>query len=164
MDYYDILGVSKNASPEEIKKAYKNKSMSLHPDRPGGDEGKFKEVNEAYSVLKDPQKKAAYDNPQPQGFEFNTSNSQQWHQKFADFDDIFAAFNQQQRGPFAGRVQRKNKDIRLKMSLMFIDTLDGKTETITYRLPDGSQEVLEINMNFLTSKATNHLCILKSKT
>lgn len=137
MDYYDILGVSKNASSEEIKKAYKNKSMSLHPDRPGGDEGKFKEVNEAYSVLKDPQKKAAYDNPQPE-FIFNTQN-------MGGFEDIFAAFHQQ-RGPFGSRVQRRNKDIRLKMSLQFIDILDGKTETITYRLPDGSQEVLEINI------------------
>ena len=56
MDYYDILGVSKNASEAELKKAYKKQSMQHHPDR-GGDESKFKEINEAYTALKDPQKR-----------------------------------------------------------------------------------------------------------
>ena len=65
MDYYDTLGVSRNASQDELKKAYKKASMQHHPDR-GGDESKFKEINEAYSTLKDPQKRQEYDNPQPQ--------------------------------------------------------------------------------------------------
>ena len=56
MDYYTVLGVSKNASQEELKKAYKKSSMQHHPDR-GGDESKFKEINEAYSTLKDPVKR-----------------------------------------------------------------------------------------------------------
>ena len=64
MDYYERLGVSRNASQEELKKAYKKASMQHHPDR-GGDESKFKEINEAYSTLKDPQKRQEYDNPNP---------------------------------------------------------------------------------------------------
>jgi DnaJ-class molecular chaperone len=56
MDYYSTLGVSKNASDKELKQAYKKASMQHHPDR-GGDENKFKEINEAYSTLKDPQKR-----------------------------------------------------------------------------------------------------------
>ena len=60
MDYYDILGVDKTASDSELKKAYKKQSMQHHPDR-GGDEAKFKEVNEAYSALKDPEKRQMYD-------------------------------------------------------------------------------------------------------
>lgn len=63
-DYYDILGVSRDASPEDLKKAYRKKAMEFHPDRnPDNKEAehKFKEVNEAYDVLKDEQKKAAYD-------------------------------------------------------------------------------------------------------
>ena len=62
-DYYKTLGVLKNASPDEIKKAYRKLALECHPDRGGGDESekKFKEVNEAYQVLSDPQKRSTYD-------------------------------------------------------------------------------------------------------
>jgi molecular chaperone DnaJ len=60
-DYYKILGVEKNSSPEEIKKAFKRLAMQHHPDRQGGDEAKFKEINEAYQVLSDADKRARYD-------------------------------------------------------------------------------------------------------
>lgn len=60
-DYYEILGVSKSASADEIKKAYRKLAVKLHPDRPDGDEEKFKEINEAYEVLKDENKRQRYD-------------------------------------------------------------------------------------------------------
>ena len=60
-DYYKTLGVDKGASQEEIKKAYRTKAHQYHPDKKGGDEKKFKEINEAYQVLGNPQKKAQYD-------------------------------------------------------------------------------------------------------
>lgn len=60
-DYYKILGVSRNASQEEIKKAYRKLAHQYHPDKPGGDEKKFKEINEAYQVLSDEKKRAMYD-------------------------------------------------------------------------------------------------------
>ena len=74
MNYYDILGVNQQASPDDLKKAYKKASMQHHPDR-GGDESKFKEINEAYSTLKDPQKRQQYDNPQRQFNHQNFRNS-----------------------------------------------------------------------------------------
>ena len=60
MDYYEILGVTKNASQEEIKKAFHKLAHKYHPDK-GGDEKKFKEINEAYQVLSDTQKRQQYD-------------------------------------------------------------------------------------------------------
>ena len=63
-DYYDVLGVQKNASDAEIKKAFRQQALKYHPDRNRGDEGaetRFKEINEAYENLKDPQTRAAYD-------------------------------------------------------------------------------------------------------
>src|ERR1700723_3004357 len=60
-DYYSILGIQKNASEEEVKKAYRTLAHKHHPDKAGGDEKKFKEINEAYQVLSDKNKRAQYD-------------------------------------------------------------------------------------------------------
>src|SRR5215475_9999669 len=60
-DYYEVLGIGKTASADEIKKAFRRKAIELHPDKQGGDEAKFKEVNEAYEVLKDAGKRQRYD-------------------------------------------------------------------------------------------------------
>src|SRR5690242_17439171 len=60
-DYYEVLGVNKGASADEIKKAFRKKAIEFHPDKEGGDEAKFKEVNEAYEVLKDDKKRQRYD-------------------------------------------------------------------------------------------------------
>jgi molecular chaperone DnaJ len=60
-DYYEVLGIDKGASADEIKKAFRQKAIQLHPDKEGGDEAKFKEVNEAYEVLKEPSKRQRYD-------------------------------------------------------------------------------------------------------
>ncbi len=60
-DYYEVLGVSKTASEDAIKKAFRKLAVKYHPDKQGGDEAKFKEINEAYEVLKDKQKRQRYD-------------------------------------------------------------------------------------------------------
>jgi len=73
-DYYDILGVSKSASSDEIKKAYRKKALEHHPDR-GGDQAEFKKINEAYQILSDPQKRTQYDQFGKAGFSGNGSSS-----------------------------------------------------------------------------------------
>lgn len=106
MDYYQTLGVAKNATPDEIKKAYRKLASQHHPDK-GGDKAMFQKVEEAYRILGDPQKKQEYDNPArgfgfppnmngqnfPGGFSFNVNGM--------DFGDIFGAmFGQQQQNRY----------------------------------------------------------------
>jgi len=110
-DYYKILGLERTATDEEIKKAFRKLALEHHPDK-GGDEEKFKEINEAYEVLSDPKKRRAYDNPSI----FGPSRSP--FPGMDGFSDIFSQFFQ---NPFMHRaarrdttVPRKGQDIRLQ--------------------------------------------------
>ena len=108
MDYYSVLGVSKTATQDEIKRAYRNLVMENHPDK-GGDHTKFSMINEAYETLKDPVKRAEYDSPTQQ-FNSQQFNSRNFNdQMFNDlFSNVFCQCRQQ---------QMKNKDIRLSITL-----------------------------------------------
>lgn len=122
-DYYQVLGVERSATPEEIKKAYYKLAHKYHPDKSGGDEKKFKEINEAYQVLSDKLKREQYDKYgrifegayANQGGSFGGFNgfdpSSFWNQGFAgdgfpniDLEDLF--------GDFFGVGRQKKKDIR----------------------------------------------------
>lgn len=130
MDYYRILNVSKTASQDEIKKAYKKLVMTHHPDR-GGDPEQFKRVTEAYETLKNPQTRQQYDNPQPR---VNTQNFHNYHDVFADF------FNQQRYS------SRRNRDITIGATLSLNDVINGKAFTAVYRLHSGREEVANIKI------------------
>jgi DnaJ-class molecular chaperone len=150
MDYYSTLGVNKNASQDEIKKAYKKMSMQHHPDRTGGDDSKFKEINEAYQTLNDPQKKQMYDqfgtaDPRQrqynsQNFEFNFNGS-----PFSGgMDDIF----EQMFGggsPFGNR-QRSNRPIQVAVDVTLEDVLNGKTIGMEIALPTGRTKVVTVDV------------------
>ena len=70
-DHYQILGIAKNATPDEIKKAYRRLASIHHPDK-GGDTAEFQKIQVAYDILSDPQKRQQYDNPMPQGNPFGS--------------------------------------------------------------------------------------------
>lgn len=139
-DYYDLLGISKSASESEIKKAFRKKAMELHPDRNKDDENseaKFKEVNEAYDVLKDPEKKAAYDRFGHAAFEggmggggFGQGGGADFSSAFSDvFDDLFGDFMGRSRG--GGRRPARGSDLRYNLSVTLNEAYTGKQKTIS---------------------------------
>jgi len=142
MDYYKTLGVDKNASDKDIKRAYRKLAMKHHPDK-GGDSKKFASITEAYDTLKDPQKRAAYDNPQPQYRKRSPFEDPNFN-PFSDTmrqDPFSEMFSQQ----FAQRRTR-NKDITISLAINFEDQFYGKTVNATYRLPSGKEETVELNI------------------
>ncbi len=137
-DYYEILGVSKTANAEELKKAFRKQAMQFHPDRNPGNaeaEHKFKEVNEAYDVLRDDQKRAAYDQyghaafeggmggrGGGQGFDFTS---------FSDiFDDLFGEFMGGGRGGGQRSAGNRGSDLRYNLEITLEDCFKGKTAKI----------------------------------
>ena len=142
MDPYSTLGVSRNASQEEVKKAYKKLAMKHHPDR-GGDETKFKQINEAYEQITNPQ-------PQQQGF--HSSNGPfEFHFGGGAPQDIFeqffaqgfgnGPFTQQRRGP-----GRKNKDLRINVQVSLKDTLTKQQKSVSVQTTKGDRFPVDIEI------------------
>lgn len=132
-DYYEILGVSKTASDDEIKKAYRQLAIKYHPDKNKGDkasEEKFKEATEAYEILRDPQKRKAYDQFGKAGV--NTGGPGFGQGAYTDFSDIFGfSFGEMFDDFFgAGRGRRggprKGSDLRYNLEITLEDAALGK--------------------------------------
>lgn len=128
MDYYQTLGVAKNATPDEIKKAYRKLASQHHPDR-GGDTARFQSIQKAYDTLSDVQKRAAYDNPQPQ---FNGMHGDFFNFGGHQFNDIFGQFFRQQ-----ARPQQRIYTVSVFVTLENI--AKGESQTVHIQTPNGPQ-------------------------
>jgi DnaJ-class molecular chaperone len=147
--YYEILGVEKSATADDIKRAYRKLASKNHPDK-GGDTARFQEIQTAYDTLSDPQRRQHYDmmgqaGPQHQGFgfgpgQFDFSGFQGFGpgDPFMDLRDFFARGQQRQ--------QRRNKDIVVQHPISLFDSLTGKKETIQYRTSVGTNTTVEIEI------------------
>jgi len=148
-NYFEILGVNSNASEEEIKKAYRSLAMKHHPDR-GGDQNKFQEIQEAYSVLSDPNKRAEWDiqrnhsRHNPGGFHFNFNFGHPGDP--FDVHDIFRNFQNGQ-DPFAQFKQnRRNRDLRVTIEMSLADTLNPQVKHISVRDMNGERETVTVEI------------------
>ncbi len=159
-NYYDILGVSEDASSDQIKKAFKDIAKKEHPDR-GGDEARFKEANEAYDTLKNSQKRHDYDTMR----KFGGTGDQQ-HPFFNEdiFGDFFSGFGNGgdmdfnsrfnfTRGPGGERIFRQNRtqhrgnrNVQVRMAISIKEAMNKHEKTINYKLPSGRDEFATVNI------------------
>ncbi|ATI43165.1 molecular chaperone DnaJ [Pacificitalea manganoxidans] len=155
-DFYEVLGVARGADADELKKAYRKKAKELHPDRNADNpnaEAQFKEVNEAYDALKDPERKAAYDRFGHAAFEggmggggrpgggggFNQQGD--FASAFSDvFDDLFGDFMGGQRGGGGRPRAARGSDLRYNLRISLEDAYNGLQKTINVPTSVGCDE------------------------
>jgi curved DNA-binding protein len=157
-NYYDVLGVNEQSTSAEITKAFKELAKKHHPDR-GGDEAKFKEINEAHDTLKNSQKRHDYDTMR----KFGSSGTGGQHPFFNEdiFGDFFSGFGggdmdfggsfNFSRGPGGERVfQRKqprgNRNVQVRMAISIKDAMMHNEKTINYKLPSGREEFATVKI------------------
>jgi len=147
MSHYDTLGVNQNASQDEIKAAFRKLAGQHHPDR-GGDQAKFKEINEAYNNLGDPNKRAQYDQQQRGGFNpfghgGGGGNPFEFHFNVGgnpggnpfDMNDIFHQFG------FQSRNAVRNRNLRMELDLDFLSTLNAQQKVVQYNTSQGPETI-----------------------
>ena len=156
-NYYDILGVSEDASSDQIKKAFKEIAKKEHPDR-GGDEARFKEANEAYDTLKNSQKRHDYDTMR----KFGGTQGGGQHPFFNEdiFGDFFSGFGNGDmdfggrfnftQGPGRTRTfrtqQRGNRNVQVRMAISIKEAMMHNEKTINYKLPSGREEFATVKI------------------
>jgi DnaJ-class molecular chaperone len=146
--HYETLGVAENATPEELKSAFRRLAKQHHPDM-GGDVEKFQQINEAYNTLSDANSRAHYDhtlrNPQPQ-FNHNPyaqAQHREFHFNFGGGPDPMAAFHDQffSQFGFQTRQQPKNRNLRVQLDLQFLDTLHNQNKIIEFKTSNNTERL-----------------------
>lgn len=155
-DYYEILGLKKGATPAEIKKAFRKLAVKYHPDKNAGDkkaEDRFKEINEAYAVLSDPEKKSQYDQFGSAGFQqrysqediFRNFNAGDVFREFnlGGSDDVFSRIfgmggGRQGRGR---AISRKGQDFEMELPISFLEAFSGGEKRVAFSREGRSEEL-----------------------
>jgi len=149
--HYETLGVAENATPEELKSAFRRLAKQHHPDV-GGDVAKFQQINEAYNTLSDSNSRAHYDhtlrNPQPQFHQQhqayrNAGNPFEFHFNFGGGPDPMAAFHDQffSQFGFHTRQQPRNRNLRIQIDLQFLETLDKLNKVIEFKTSNNTEHL-----------------------
>ena len=130
-DLYSVIGISRDASEDDIKKAFRQKARQYHPDnKETGDEERFKEINQAYEILSDPDKRAIYDRYGLSGLRSTFGNGQEFDFGFGDLNDIFSQFFGETRGRRSAGPER-GADIRHEIGIDFLEAIKGCTREVT---------------------------------
>lgn len=142
MNHYDVLGVAKNATADEIKRAYRKLASQHHPDK-GGDTAKFQQIQSAYEIIGDAQKRQEYDNPTQHGFS-GFGHEQGMNDLFKNFGfhfgDGFDPRRQQNRQP------RRNKDLSVTIQVDLKSTLTQQQKTLSVKTTKGDRETVSVNI------------------
>ena len=141
MNHYDVLGVAKNATTDEIKRAYRKLASQHHPDK-GGDTARFQQVQSAYAVLSDPQQRQEYDNP--------TTNQFAGFSQSSDINDLFKNFGfnfGEGFNPHQNRRQpRRNKDLTVTLQVNLKTTLEVQEKTLSVKTTRGDRTTVSVKI------------------
>lgn len=138
-DFYELLGISKSATQDEIKLAYRKLASKHHPDK-GGDTATFQQIQAAYETLSDVDKRADYDNPAPKGHHFHSGNPQDLEEMMRHFGSMFGnSFGQQAR-------PQRNSTVAMQTAITLDDAFAGKELVATIKLPSGIERVLNVKI------------------
>lgn len=182
-DYYEILGLDRQASAEEIKRAYRRLALRYHPDRNKDPEAaeRFKEISHAYSVLSDPETRARYDRFGPEGVPVGMGEAFAGFPFGEIFEEFFGFGGRAQRGRWQRRSRTRGADLRLDLEISFEEAMAGSTRVVEIprqevcpecggsgaapgttpircRECEGSGQVRRVHQSFLGTLATAHTC------
>lgn len=135
-DYYEVLGLTPDCSQDDIKKAFRSAAMKHHPDR-GGDQDRFKEINNAYETLNDPAKRAEYDRIKQGGHSFHFDGGFPFDEFFVNINPFDALFRQR---------MRRNKDLNIHCTISLYDSYIGKQVEASFNLPNGKPQKIKIDI------------------
>jgi curved DNA-binding protein len=159
MDHYNTLGVSRDATQEDIKKAFRKLAMTHHPDK-GGNPAEFQKINEAYEVLGDPAKRQQYDNPVNHnpfngGFQFNQAGF--------DLNDLFSQVFGTNRRASGGFTQRQL--YRTQVSISLLDAYNGREHTLQLSTPSGVKVInVKVPAGILSGEQIRYENVIDSGT